>query len=264
MKALLTILIACGFYGMAQGVWAAESPQVNVKNDPYGSFQRPFDQGNTAYDEGRYQDAIMHYTTLLESGVANGTVHYNLGNAYVKLGRKGRGIVEYERALRRDPSDSMARQNLEWVQLQIEDKIIPRGGSWISKKLKQWLAIWHIQLSWTLVSIANVCFFLLAALAVHFKSYRLRIKPFLWSVGWILIISVLWVAAQSMQANVKEGVVVMNEVPVRFAPSGQGQIAFTLHDGTACEIRSELPGWVRVRIADGKVGWLESQAIEEI
>lgn len=41
-----------------------------------------FNQANTLYIEGKYQEAISVYETILENGEHSTELYYNLGNAY--------------------------------------------------------------------------------------------------------------------------------------------------------------------------------------
>ena len=41
-----------------------------------------FDQGNTLYNEGKYQEAISIYESILDNGQHSAEMYYNLGNAY--------------------------------------------------------------------------------------------------------------------------------------------------------------------------------------
>ena len=226
--------------------------------------QDQFELGNTAYAEGDYEGAISHYRAILDSGLTNSNLYYNLGNAYIKAGQKGRGIVHYERALRIDPLDSQTRENLEWVRLRLEDKITARGVSWIARQFKGFLNLLSLRGALRTVLTLNVLFFGFAILALFKTGARKRFKPFLWITGLVFVLTVSLAGVQAARAKVKDGVIVAPEVKVRFAPLGKGQVAFTLHDGASCEIRAKVFSWVRVRLADGKSGWLEEKDIEEI
>jgi tetratricopeptide (TPR) repeat protein len=70
-------------------------------------------QASRAYEEGRYGEAAQLYQRLAESAGASAEVHYDLGNCHFKLGDLGRAILQYRRALARDPSLASAQKNLE-------------------------------------------------------------------------------------------------------------------------------------------------------
>ena len=68
--------------------FAAENHQV----------EELFFKANQAYKQGQFQDAIIAYRQLIESGHSNGHLYYNLGNCYMRLGQVGAAILSYERA----------------------------------------------------------------------------------------------------------------------------------------------------------------------
>jgi tetratricopeptide (TPR) repeat protein len=70
-------------------------------------------QACQAYDQGRYGEAAKLYQRLADSPGAGAEVHYDLGNCHFKLGDLGRAILEYRRALTRNPSMTPAQKNLD-------------------------------------------------------------------------------------------------------------------------------------------------------
>ena len=49
-------------------------------------------EGNKAYSEGNYEDAIVHYSKIIENNVESGELYFNLGNAYYKMDEIGKSI----------------------------------------------------------------------------------------------------------------------------------------------------------------------------
>ena len=80
-------------------------------------------QGDEAYADARYTDAITIYESVLAKQGASLSLYYNLGNAYYRNNQPGKAILNYERALRIDANDEDAKANLEFVQSRIVDKI---------------------------------------------------------------------------------------------------------------------------------------------
>ena len=82
-------------------------------------LRETFEAGNRAYWEGDYQRAIEQWERLVELGVWDADVFYNLGTAYAREGRIGPAILNFERALLIDPGNVEARENLQalrqWV-----------------------------------------------------------------------------------------------------------------------------------------------------
>jgi tetratricopeptide (TPR) repeat protein len=84
-----------------------------------------FEQGNEAYQSGNYLKAIEYYNQIIDNGYQTSEVYYNLGNAYYKLKNIPEAILNYERALKVDPSDEDSEFNLRIANLQTLDKIEP-------------------------------------------------------------------------------------------------------------------------------------------
>lgn len=70
-------------------------------------------QACQAYDQGRYGEAAQLYQRLADAEGASAEIHYDLGNCHFKLGDLGRAILEYRRALARNPSLKPAQENLD-------------------------------------------------------------------------------------------------------------------------------------------------------
>ena len=65
------------------------------------------DQGNKAYDQKHYKKAVEMYERALRDGESS-QLRYNLGNAYYRLNDRANAVINYERALKLDPSNSDA------------------------------------------------------------------------------------------------------------------------------------------------------------
>ncbi len=75
--------------------------------------------GNAAYREGRYEQAVEFFTSAIVSGEldveALAIAYNNRGVAYDQLGDYDRAVADYQEALSLKPDDTMARRNLRVV-----------------------------------------------------------------------------------------------------------------------------------------------------
>jgi tetratricopeptide (TPR) repeat protein len=81
------------------------------------------EQGDKAYAESRFADAVSIYETVLAEQGPSQALYYNLGNAYYRTNQPGKAILNYERALRIDANDEDTKANLEFVQSTVVDTI---------------------------------------------------------------------------------------------------------------------------------------------
>ncbi|PCH52894.1 MAG: hypothetical protein COC22_03415 [Flavobacteriaceae bacterium] len=54
------------------------------------------------------------------------------------------------------------------------------------------------------------------------------------------------------------------EVEIKNAPSTSSEVVFELHEGTKVIILDELDYWKKIKIADGKIGWIYADDLKEI
>ena len=80
--------------------------------------------GDKAYRQEQYGDAVEIYEGVIKDNGATMQLYYNLGNAYFRLGNKGKAILNYERALKLDPLDEDTKANLEYMVSLTEDEVI--------------------------------------------------------------------------------------------------------------------------------------------
>ena len=52
--------------------------------------------------------------------------------------------------------------------------------------------------------------------------------------------------------------------PIKSSPDRAATDLFVLHEGTKLTIEESTDGWVEIRLADGRKGWIESSRIELI
>jgi len=79
----------------------------------------------TAYEAGDYGRAVTLYEALLDLGWKNGTVYYNLGNAYLRGGELGRAIAAYRYGESFQPRDEDLQANLAFARNTAKDAIQP-------------------------------------------------------------------------------------------------------------------------------------------
>ncbi len=87
-----------------------------------GRLTEVFAHGNALYEQGDYEGAIEQYSSLVDKGVTDTDLYYNLANSYYKTGDFGRAVLFYERARRLAPRDRDVRENLALVRAQLRDK----------------------------------------------------------------------------------------------------------------------------------------------
>lgn len=218
-----------------------------------------FHQGNKLYEEGKYSGAVEVYERVIASGKQNWQLYYNLGNAYYKLNETGRAILNYERALKLNTENEDIQFNLQLANLAIIDRIPePPKAFWIVLIENIHFAPSFNTLVWITLALYAV-FMLFFALKFFRPQLREnRLMQFLSGASLVFFIaSFLWFAFRWYEVETeKYAIVIQEEVSVTSSPTQDATEVFALHEGTKLKIEQQSGDWVRIRLLDGKVGWL--------
>ena len=246
---LLTFL---SFLLCAAGTWAQEGTEPQERNTI-------FFRANNSYREEKYDAAIRDYEQLINSGSRSANVFYNLGNAYLRTGNKGKAILYYERAFRMRPRDANIRANLRFAQALVEGSTQPGDGQWYKRTfffLRGFLSANEMSF------IASVLYFAIMVLVILGVRFKLQRKPFYYSAAilcFLLIILLPSLINGIYESEFqKKAVVMVEETAARFEPNDDATIHFRLYEGAVIQITRSQESWHQVRRADGKMGWLKS------
>ncbi len=232
---------------------AAGRPETNA--DPREIFAR----ANRLYEAGDYAAAAVGYEKLAKRGYRGGNLFYNLGNAYLKLDRKGPAILCYRKASRFLPRDQDLKSNLDYAISLIEDRLEPARRSPL---LRRWDAAvgWFTLPEWLLAA-AAILWALCASLVV--MIYAPPARPAFSRVSATLAVLLLAASAAAFARargdRREEPVILAREARVRSGPSENDVVAFLLHEGATVEARNEKGDWRQVSLPDGKAGWVRKE-----
>lgn len=219
-------------------------------------------KGNVHYQNGRYQQAIENYEQILKLGFSGKSLYYNLANAYFKTGRLGYAILNYERALKLDPNDEDAQYNLKIANARTVDKIevMPRLFF-----LRWWDALLNMFTvnGWTIVTFLIYLFFL-SCIAMYFLSDKAAFQKLSVFAGiftlFLFLCSVLFLSLKfKNDTNIKSGVIVEAAATAKLSPDEKSGDAFIIHEGLKVDLDDNVSNWIKIRLADGKIGWIQEK-----
>jgi tetratricopeptide (TPR) repeat protein len=225
------------------------------------------DSANAAYARGDYEKAAALYENLLASGAEAPALYYNLGNAYFRLNKLGKAILNYEKAKKLAPGDEDINYNLELAGNRVKDKIEPMPQLFIDEWKNDFRDLFT-ETGWSVMCILFVAAMLaMAGLFVAGRSKAVRRAGF-WAGIALLVMSITsftMARAQhhrSMKAT--DAIVTVPSITVKGSPSESGTKLFIIHEGTKVHIEDTEGEWVEVKIANGNVGWLPASSITSI
>jgi tetratricopeptide (TPR) repeat protein len=221
-----------------------------------------WNEANEAYTRSEYNYSIELYESLIEQEFQVSELYYNLGNAYFRTNQLGLAILNYERALRLNPSDDNIQHNLRHANSRTLDNIEVRAQLFY----EQWWRDAYMMQSadrWAVLSIILLSLSLIA-MAVYLFSRTIGVKKtaFFISVFLLFITVFSFIFAQKQYNRLtenREAIILSPRVSAKSSPSAQSPDLFLVHEGTKVFIRSTIAGWHEVNLANGNVGWIRRE-----
>jgi tetratricopeptide (TPR) repeat protein len=239
---------------------------VVAQRSPAQTATDEFAKGNTFYRNEQFDQAVAEYEKIIKQGLASPELYFNLGNAYYRLGRLAPAIIAYERALRLAPNDPDIKYNLNLANLKTADQIEPLPDLFFVQWLRSISAVIPIQ---TTALLFLVCWILLfgslTALYLISGSAVLKLRWITLSAGVLLIpVAILLTTEYLDWRSHDQAIVTASVVTAKTSPDSQSVDAFVIHEGLKVMLGDDVGEWVRITLADGKVGWIRSNECERI
>lgn len=222
---------------------------------------------DSAYVRQNYQQAIKDYEELLAGGVS-ADVYYNLGNAYYRTDNITKAVLNYERALLLHPGDGDIRFNLQMARSKTIDKIVPESEMFFVTWYRSVVNTMSVD-GWASCALISIALSIALFLVYLFASQLWLRKTGFFGALLLMVVFALsnvfaWQQKQALTG--RRGAIVMSaSAPVKSTPAGNGTDLFILHEGTKVEITdATMRQWFKVRLADGKEGWIAAKDVENI
>ncbi|MCX4264018.1 MAG: tetratricopeptide repeat protein [Muribaculaceae bacterium] len=234
-------------------------------------------QADSAYAKEDYGRAATLYEQSIASEGQSSTAWYNLGNAYFRRDNLGKAVVCYQRALKLDPTNEDARQNLEFVRSRIQDR--PEDDTPFVAKLHRNIVSSATANTWAWTAFALFAL-LCGAVALYIFSRNIAMRKTGFFGGIVLFFVCAYVITVAMNAadNATQSnfaVVTSPSTQLSSSPRATGKSGdkiITIHEGTTVEIVDSVetpddpvsPRWYNVKINNGTKAWMRASDAERI
>ncbi|CDF81093.1 BatE [Formosa agariphila KMM 3901] len=238
---------------------------ILLSNFTFAQEQSLFEQGNTLYNEGKYAEAIDKYQAILDSNMQSSEVFFNLGNAHYKLNHVGPSIYYFEKALQLAPRDKEIKNNIAYARNMTIDAIdvVPEVG--ISKLLKNITNVMSFD-GWAITTVILFILFVVLFISYYFAEYTNKKRAAFSSSIIILIVGcfTLFFAFHNYNQHKKDNpaIIFAQESQVKNEPNLSSPEAFKLHEGTKVQVLDTVNNWKKIKLSDGKTGWISSADIK--
>ncbi len=235
------------------------------------------EQADSAYTSDEFELAAQLYTQAMNQDGQSAEALYNLGNCYYRLGKPGKAILMYERALRLEPSFTDARENLAFVNSKITDRPGERG-TFLSNAVDEIALKLHSNV-WAecaaglfILTIAGILLYIFS------DSIPLRKTGFFGGIVSLLLCAIgiffayrgAAIASDTDSAIILSPSTILSTAPR--TPSDRSMEAMLLHEGTKVEILDSVQNkadsvpslWLDVRVDNSHRAWIKASDVERI
>lgn len=227
--------------------------------------EKLFENATESYNTGNYQAAIDEYQKIIKSGSESSALYYNLANAYYKMSKVPESIYYYEKALLLNPENADARNNLIFAQQMTIDAITPMPQTWFKRISDSITSLFTLK-TWAIFPIVGVFVFIIFFLLYYFLSETFFKRLFFVGMLFTMVLTVgSYFIADFHKSNIENqhfAILFDKNVRVFAEPNAYSAESFSLHEGTKVEVTETLNEWVKIRLADGKIGWIKASALK--
>lgn len=214
-------------------------------------------QANRLFTEGQFEASADKFQTLVQSGIQNDRLFFNLASAEDAAGRRGHAVANLRKALRIDPANGVYYGQMGLVQpaaietptwQTINDRLlsIVRPRTMVAIAVLAWIAFW-------------------AVLAV-----RLFLLPtFRWRAVAVATLFISMIAGGSVAARTVPllrddvGVIVAKDVAIHGGDGDEFAVTREIAgaEGRVVTILGQRSGWTQIRTEDGATGWVRDREV---
>ena len=226
-----------------------------------------FVKANKLYQNEKYSEALDLYKEIEKHNISSDELLYNMANTYYKMNKVAPAIYYYEKVLNQSPNHVDAQFNLSFAKRMAIDNIEPLPKT-ILQKMNQGIVMKLTYNTWAWLAVGLSFLFAILFLLYHFSyssgSKRLYfITSFVSAFLALLTIAIAYQNYKYIKSNT-EAIVFAQQTEVKTAPTVSSEVSFELHEGTKVKVLESLDNWKKIKIADGKIGWIVADDIKEL
>ena len=224
-------------------------------------FQTLLNKANNLYQQEKYLEALSCYLDIIDSGIKDSRVYYNIANTYFRLNKIGKAILFYERAKRISPRDPDVIYNLSFLKSIVKEQ---QEENPILLFFSKVYGIFSLNEISVIFSILYFSLIILVGINIILKSRKIKII----NIGLISLVILIgiWLSSRAIKEKInKQAIVIKKQSPVYSGPGEDYTLGFSLPEGIKVDLIKKERDWWEIGYKEkGVRGWIRKENIEEI
>jgi tetratricopeptide (TPR) repeat protein len=232
------------FLAMAAAVLPAQGDEEN-------DTRRAFYRGNDLFESGDFEAAADAYRQAIEEGATSPALHFNFGNACLRLGRVGHAIHQFRLAQRLAPRDGDIAANLK-----VAHERAGLAAPEERRGILRLLLFAHERLTLREALICFAAFWFLGFILLHTRAIWRRPRGLVVPALCLLVGAALFISLFLRSQEVGEQPRAIVVAPTVAAWSGRSEESFgklfELPEGQEVEVLEEDEEWFKIAASERK------------
>jgi tetratricopeptide (TPR) repeat protein len=228
------------------------------------SLPRIFTAANEAYFQDDLEGAISGYRQLIEAGVDDADVYFNLATAHARRNELGHAILYFERALWLRPGDAGIEEGLATTRRLLGKQRAEREGEATVRTrppITEALAgpFTADALAWLLLALDVLVFgLLLVRRRLPGETARLAVTVAI-PIAALIGLATAGLLAVKLDAfeDGERAIVLTDGAPLREGPDARAKVRQEARQGQRARVLAGEHGYLRVRLPGGSSGWMK-------
>ena len=242
---------------------SAQNPQRATAGS---SLTEIFESANVAASRGDHANAIASYGKLIEAGVHDPDVYFNLATCFAQSGDYPRAILNFERVLVLRPNESKASENLRDAEKALEEQRAEREGEATIQRSSSISDAIYGSVSEDTIAItllvANAVFFMALTWVSIGRRRHGWLYPIVFSSGALLLLAAFGLGTKAgLLHDGPRAVALEDRVVLREGPYPRAQLRGEARGGDRGEIIDRDGEFVKLRLVSGLEGWTASSGV---
>lgn len=222
-----------------------------------------FQSANVYYQNKQYDEAEKMYLLLIKKDNKNANAFYNLGDTYFHLQQYANAILYFEKAKKLQPDDKSIQHNIELTNNKLFSKIEFSKEFFVTKQIKNTVHAKSAE-SWSIFMLVALWIGVIL-ICLHFfitnkTLYRIRFFTCLLS----MLFAYFTYTAYNDEHQNNFAIIMQKNAFMKSAPVESMNAATAIQQGLKVEIIDNDKNWRKIKLPNGKTGWIETSQIEFI
>lgn len=222
-----------------------------------------FKSANEYYKSKQYEEAEKMYLLLLKKDNQNANAFYNLGNTYYHLKQYPNAILYYEKARKFQPNNKQILHNIELTNNKLFSKIEFSREFFVTKQIKDAVKSKPSK-SWSVFMFIALWLGVILMCIHFFFSNKILFRIGTLACLFSALFTYFTYTSYQLEHQNNFAIIMQQNAYMKTAPVESMNAATALQAGLKIEIIDSDKNWRKIKLPNGKTGWIEITQIEFI